>query len=173
MNDKRSGRSWDEETRDEFHPAVILALIVGQFDLTPTGTQELIELTCHFLGYSREYSEAYRDGHNIIAGFYTRWLPKMHNIAEPLANLYPQLAKFGQYLRVRGYLDEGVRDERLQLEILREIERRFGYTISVLPSKTQAKAPWSAQIFSPAQKQNKPLLPPIKPTTAQTGKKIF
>lgn len=171
MNE-RNDRTWNEETRNQFHPGTILAIIVGQAELSPRGCRELVELTSHFLGYSREYSEAYMDGQKIITGFYTRWLAKMPTLAGPLATLFPELAKYGLQLETRGFLNDCIQDEAVRAALWYEMEVKFGHAMTVFPSITpSAKEPvlpgkkttnWSAGTFQPGPKTPKYItLPPI------------
>lgn len=174
----RNDRTWNEETRNHFHPGTVLALIVGQAVLSPGGSKELVELTCHVLGSGRELSEAYIVGGKLVAGFYARWVPRMGQVAAHLRELFPELAKYGEQLKVRGFLDDCVDDEVVRNHLLHEIELKFGNTMTVLPyekpvvphsAKGSKRKPFncSATTFQPSNSPNPPsnkyvILPPIK-----------
>lgn len=179
-------RTWTEENRNQFHPGSILALIIGQIELSPRGNRELVELTSHFLGYTREYSDAYMDGQMFITGFYARWVAKMKAIAGPLAELYPELALYGAQLKKRGFLEDCVEDAIVRNHIFNEMEAKFGRFITVLPNmsnspinviKTESPRKktenWSAGTFQPGSpKLTKGIsFPPIKGATPFPGKK--
>lgn len=133
MNDRSTHRRWNEETRNQFHPGVILAIIMGQTDLAPFGSKDSVELASHYLGYTREFSEAYMDGDQLIEGFVTRWQSKIQDMAIPLARLYPDLARLGSWLRVRGYFNEANLQPISKARILAEVELKFGLMLPVLP----------------------------------------
>ena len=133
MNDRSTHRRWNEETRNQFHPGVILAIIMGQTDLAPFGSKDSVELASHYLGYTREFSEAYMDGDQLIEGFVARWRSKIQNMAIPLALLYPDLARLGSWFRARGYFNEANLQPIFKARILAEVELKFGLVIPVFP----------------------------------------
>ncbi|MGV3740488.1 MAG: hypothetical protein ACO1N3_04270 [Gammaproteobacteria bacterium] len=171
----RNERTWNEESRNLFHSGTILALIVGQAALSPRGNKELVELTCHVWGSGRELSEAYIVGDSLIAGFYARWVPRMGHVAAHLRELFPELVKYGEQLKTRGFLEDCVDNEVVRNHLFAEIEFKFGHTLTVLPygqsvvpsSKESKRKPFncSATTFQPSvqnpQTNKYVILPPI------------
>lgn len=167
MNDRSTHRRWNEETRNQFHPGVILAIIMGQTDLAPFGSKDSVELASHYLGYTREFSEAYMDGDQLIEGFVMRWQIKIQNLAIPLARMYPDLARLGSWFRVRGYFNEASLEPISKARILAEVELKFGLMLPVLPREVLVlptavaeaqpiRKNWTAVTFKPVGS------PPIK-----------
>ena len=184
MNNRQDHPS-TEDSRNYFHPGTILALIVGLPELSPGGKQEVLELISHFLGYTREYANAYRDSRDFIPGFYSRWIAKIPKIAPTLAVLYPDLAQYAEQLNRRGFLDDCIEDAEVRDLIFKEIEEKFGFAEVVLPSgvsirpvsvavldlEPEKSRKWSVGMFQPAPKTNKGIFPPIKTTTPIPGGK--
>ncbi|KTD33233.1 hypothetical protein Lnau_2881 [Legionella nautarum] len=130
---KTSG--WSEETRNQFHPGVIIAAIrldSVKYSPYPHSTIGLAELASHTTGQGREYFQRDVTVNGGVAGFNFIVLPLLVTIRRHLIESYPEIAKFAESLSERN-LKKIFRSREDTAHLIEEIEEKFGKTITVQP----------------------------------------